>query len=345
MITKEFITRRDSEDVFLYHMKNTRGAEIKVTNYGAIIVSIRMPDRKGEFDEVALGYDDVRTYLEGNPYYFGCIVGRYANRIKDARFVLNGRTYQLNCNEGKNQLHGGIVGFHERTFRGRVENDDLVLSYASPDGEEKYPGTLDVEVRYTLTESNSVEIKYEAKSDADTIINLTNHSYFNLNGANSRVLDHYLMVDADYFIPTDRELIPTGELRHVEGTPFDFRTIHKIGDHVFDYDYEAIEIGRGYDNTMVFNGKGLRKVAELYDESTGRVMEVITDQPGGQFFTAHIIHDGTRGLGGKIYGPYYGMCLEPQVYPDSPNRTNFPDCVLRKDSVYRNTAVYAFSVR
>ncbi len=345
MIVKEFITKLDNEDIFLYRMKNAYGAEMKITNYGAIVASIRMPDKKGEFDEVVLGYDDVNTYIENNPYYFGCVVGRYANRIKDGKFVLNGKTYQLNRNEGKNHLHGGVSGFHQKVWTGKIENDELILSYTSPDGEEKFPGNVEIDIKYTLTEDNIVEIRYEAKSDADTIINLTNHSYFNLNGAKSRVLDHYLMMDADYFIPTDKELIPTGELRHVEGTPFDFRKMHKISDHVFDYAYEAIDIGRGYDHTMVFNGKGMRKAAELYDEASGRCMEVVTDQPSAQLFTAHIIREGTQGLGGKVYGQYYGVCIEPQVYPNSPNVEHFPDCVLRKGDVYKNMARYAFSVK
>ncbi len=341
-ISKDFVCKKDGKDVYSYCFKNAKGAEMKITNYGAIIISIRMPDKHNKFDEVVLGYDNVETYIEDNPFYFGCIIGRYANRIKGGSFYLGDQRIQLNCNEGKNHLHGGNEGYHQRVFDGEIKDNAIILTYLSPDGEENYPGNLLVKVRYELTDDNEVHITYEAKSDADTIINLTNHSYFNLNGGKKHILDHILFLDADYYTPTNEELIPTGELKSVKNTPYDFRDSHKISDTVFDFSSKDVTIGRGYDITMVMNGSGLRKVAELTDVSSGRKMDVFTDQPGVQFFTAHIIHPGTIGLGGQKYGPYYGICLEPQVYPDSPNKENFPNCVLRKDEIYTNTCIYKF---
>ncbi|NLM19307.1 MAG: galactose mutarotase [Clostridiaceae bacterium] len=345
MISKKYITEHKNKEIYLYHFKNESGSEMKVTNYGAIITSIKMPDRDGFFDEVSLGYEDVSSYIKDNPFYFGCIIGRYANRIKNGRFTLNNINYQLTTNEGKNQLHGGHIGFHQRTWEGRVEEDVLILSYLSPDGEELYPGTVQIEVKYQLTNENEIIISYEGVSDKDTIINLTNHSYFNLNGSKSAIFDHELFIDADYFTPTDEELIPTGELRHVEGTAFDFRESRKIGERIFDFEDEAISIGNGYDHNYVLNGSGLRKVAEVNEQTTGRCMEVFTNQPGMQFFTAHIIHPNTIGSNNNIYEPYYGICLEPQVHPDSPNKDHFPNCVLRRGETYHNETIYKFSAK
>ena len=345
MIQQKRIGTVQGKDLYEYRFTNKSGAEMVVSNYGAIIKSITMPDRNGHFDDVVLGYDDMQTYVQNNSNYFGCIIGRYGNRIKNGTFQIDGTTYQLGCNEGENHHHGGFVGFHQRMWEGEIDGDSLVLSYTSPAGEERYPGTLQAQVRYSLTDDNAVELDYTARTDADTVVNLTNHSYFNLNGGAAPIYDHTLWMDADTFIPTDGERIPTGEFKDVTGTPFDFRKARRLGDGVLDDKDEDIVIGSGYDHTIMVNGSGLRKAAEVCDPVSGRCMEVVTDQPGIQFFSGRIIQKGTKGLRGKLYGPHYGLCLEPQVPPNSPNEERFPDCVLRKGETYRHMTRYVFSVK
>lgn len=345
MISKKMLKVHNGKEIYQFTIQNEHGAELVVTNFGVTIIAIRMPDRNGKLDEVVLGYDDIETYIKHDGLYFGSIIGRYGNRIKDGRFQLNGKTFQLNRNESSNHLHGGRVGFDQKVWESEIQEDSVVFEYFSPDGEENYPGNLSTKVRYSLSNGNAVIIEYEANCDQDTIINLTNHAYFNLNGATAEVYDHLLTIDADFFTPTDNELIPTGELRCVGDTPFDFRNQRRIGESVCDYDHEAIAIGNGYDHNFVLNGEGERKVAELYDPSTGRLMEVITDQPSMQFFTGYKIPESSKGLNGKVYGPYYGICLEPDVSPNSPNEADFPNCILRKGEVYTNVCKYIFSTK
>lgn len=340
----------DGRPVSLFTLENASGMTVKITNYGGIITSIRVPDREGTPGEVALGYDSLSTYLEGSPY-FGCITGRYANRIAKGQFTLNGETFTLATNNGPNHLHGGLEGFDKKRWEADSFSEEgspgVRLTYVSPDGEEGYPGTLSVTVSYTLLDDNSLRIDYEATTDAPTILNLTNHTYFNLkDGGESSAMDHELRLPADRFIPTDETNIPLGELRSVEGTVFDFRTPTPIGSRIEAED-EQIENGYGYDHTYVINrdGDGLQLAAEVYDPTSGRFMEVLTDQPGVQLYTGNHL-DGTYvGRGEVAYAKRSALCLETQHFPDSPNRPDYPSTVLTPGDTFRSTTIYRFSVR
>ncbi len=339
----------DGTPVDLYTLTNNNGMRVQITNYGGIVTSLWVPDKNGNLGDVVLGYDHLDGYLKASPY-FGCIVGRYGNRIAKGKFTLNDKTYLLATNNGPNHLHGGVKGFDKVVWQARpIKSSDAVgleLSYLSPDGEEGYPGNLSAKVTYTLTNDNALHIDYEATTDQPTICNLTHHSYFNLKDAGaSPILDHELMLDADYFTPVDETLIPTGELRPVEGTPFDFRHPTAIGARI-NADDQQLKFGLGYDHNFVLNGTmgELRMVGKLSEATTGRVMEIWTTEPGIQFYSGNFLDGSIIGKNGTVYYHRHGLCLETQHYPDSPNHLNFPSTVLNPGEKYQTTTVYRFSI-
>jgi aldose 1-epimerase len=339
---KHFGQLPDGAPVDLYTLKSAQ-IEVSVTNYGAHIVAIRTPDRNGKTDDVALGYDTLAEYVAGKPF-FGAMVGRYANRIAKGSFTLDGQRYQLAQNDGMNSLHGGRVGFDKRLWQGHVETTSVVLTYVSPDGEEGYPGALHTTVRYTVSGAE-LRIDYLATTDRDTVLNLSNHTYFNLAGAGSGpILDHRVTLYADRFTPVDATLIPTGELRAVAGTPFDFRQAHPIGERIEGTD-EQLRFGHGYDHNWVLNGYGgdPKPAARVYDPKSGRVLEVLTSEPGLQFYTANFLDGTTYGKGGKQYTRRSAFCMETQHFPDSPNHPSFPSTVLKPGQTFRSTTIFRFS--
>ena len=352
ILKESFGKTADGESVDIYTLKNHRGMQVRITNYGGIVVSLTAPDRNRKFADLVLGYNDLDSYLKPPFPYFGAIVGRYANRIAKGRFTLNGEEYKLAVNNGENTLHGGIKGFDKvvwkvKQVRTTPAGPALFLTYLSKDGEEGYPGNLTVTVVYTLTNNNELKIDYTASTDKDTVTNLTHHSYFNLAGeGNGDILDHQLVLKANRFIPTDAGAIPTGELRNVAGTPFDFRTATAIGARI-NGDDEQLKLGKGYDHTWVINGRAgsLRQAAIAYEPKSGRVMEVWTTEPGVQFYTGNYLDGTITGKAGKPYPRRSGFCLETQHYPDSPNQPNFPTTTLKKGAVYRSTTIYRFSAR
>jgi aldose 1-epimerase len=339
---------RNQEPVELYTLTNANGMEARIMTYGGTVVSLRVQDRNGRLSDVVLGYDSLDGYLKDNAY-FGSIIGRYGNRIGKARFTLNGEEYTLSKNNGENTLHGGSKGFHTVVWKAtEVKAKDgvgLSLSYLSKDGEEGFPGNLSVTVIYTLTNKNELKIDYSATTDKDTVVNLTNHSYFNLAGQGS-ILGHELMINADRFTPVDSGLIPTGELRSVKGTPMDFTTPTAIGERI-DQQYEQLVLGRGYDHNWVLKrGSGkLALAARVYEPTSGRVMEVYTTEPGLQFYSGNFLDGSITGKGGQVYNKRFGFCLETQHFPDSPNKPAFPSTVLRAGERYHRTAIYRFTVR
>ena len=342
-----FGTSPDGE-ASLYTLTNANGMEVDITNYGAIITGIRVPDRDGNMADVAHGFPSLEGYLGEDPY-FGATIGRYGNRIANARFELNGETYQLPANDGPNSLHGGPNGFHAQFWNATEVDEDgatgVELQRTSPDGEEGYPGNLDVTVRYTLTDDNELRIQYTATTDQATPVNLTNHSYFNLSG-DGTILDHVLMIDADAYTPVNNTLIPTGELRSVDGTPFDFREPTPIGERI-EADDEQLGFGQGYDHNWVLNSEGgsLASVATLYDPSSGREMEVLTTEPGLQFYSGNFLDGSLTGKEGKSYELRSALCLETQHFPDSPNQPEFPSTILEPGDTYSTETVYRFSTR
>ncbi len=338
---KPFGKTTDGAAVDLYVLKSEK-LEAAITNYGGRVVSLKVPDRAGKSADIVVGFDNMDGYLKENPY-FGALVGRYGNRIAHGKFKLNGHEYTLVRNNGENHLHGGTRGFDKRVWTATPESDGVVLTYFSKDGEEGYPGNLSVTVRYTLS-GNELKIDYQAKTDKDTILNVTNHSYFNLAGqGEGDVLKHRVTIMADRFNPVDKTLIPTGELRKVEGTPFDFRTPHAIGERI-GRDDEQIKFGGGYDHNWVLNSqRGVLSLAARVEEpTTGRVMEVLTTQPGMQFYTGNFLDGTITGKGGKAYKRRFAFCMETQHYPDSPNHPAFPSVVLKPGEQYRSTTVFRF---
>lgn len=329
----------------LYTLTNKNGMEVSITNYGGRVVTLKAPDRAGRMADVVLGFDNLDGYLRQNPF-FGALVGRYGNRIAKGKFTLDGREYTLARNNGENALHGGLRGFDKVYWEPRVEGNRLLLHYLSKDGEEGYPGNLDTTVSYTLTDANELRIDYAATTDKDTVVNLTNHSYFNLAGqGEGDILSHRMMIDADRFTPVDAGLIPTGELRPVDKTPFDFRQPVEIGARINDAD-EQLTFGKGYDHNFVLNGHvgTLRLAARATEPKSGRVMEVLTTEPGLQFYTGNFL-DGSITGKGKVYKHRYGFCLETQHFPDSPNKPQFPSVVLKPGQKYHTTTVYRFSAQ
>ncbi|HDP98335.1 MAG TPA: galactose mutarotase [bacterium] len=339
----------DGMAVDLYTLTNDHEVSVQITNYGGIVTLILVPDKNENLGDVVLGFDNLEGYLQNNPY-FGCIIGRYGNRLARGKFKLNGKNYSLATNNEPNHLHGGIKGFDKVVWSAKeIKNKDTIgleLTYLSADGEEGYPGNLSIMVIYALTNDNMLRIDYEANTDQPTIVNLTNHSYFNLKDAGATsILDHELTLDADYFTPVDKTLIPTGELRPVAGTPFDFRKPIKVGDWI-GADDEQIKIGRGYDHNFALNGKAgeLRLIGKLRESTTGRVMEIWTTEPGIQLYSGNFLDGSITGKNGTVYYYRHGLCLETQHYPDSPNQANFPSTILNPTEKYKTTTVYKFLV-
>ncbi|MHC4474501.1 MAG: aldose epimerase family protein [Planctomycetota bacterium] len=337
----------DGTEVELYTLTNANGVRARIMTYGAIVVSLEVPDRDGKLGDIVLGFDSLEEYLKDHPY-FGCIVGRYGNRIGNATFTLDGVNYQLAANNNGNHLHGGINGFDKQVWDGEpVKQDNAVgveLSYLSKDGEEGYPGNLSCTVIYTLTNTDELKVEYEATTDKPTPVNLTHHGYFNLAGAGEGdILGHELILNADRFTPVDNGLIPTGELRPVKGTPLDFTKPTAIGARI-NQDDQQLEFGLGYDHNFVLNSGGgkLTLAAKLYEPTTGRVMEIHTTEPGIQFYSGNFL-DGTNiGKGGKVYKHRYAFCLETQHFPDSPNKPDFPSVILEPGQKYTHVTVHKF---
>jgi len=340
----------NGKETGLYKLSNANGMEVYVTNYGAVIVAILAPDRDGNMDDIALGYNEVEPYgMAGDPN-FGAVVGRFGNRIDGGKFSLDGKTYDLPINEdnNNNQLHGGKKGFGELVWDVvGVSDNAITLGLKSPDGDMGYPGTLDVMVEYVLTDENELEVGYRAVTDAPTVINLTQHTYFNLLGeGKGKILDHELMMKADHFIPIDERSIPTGDIAPVEGTPMDFTSPAKIGSRLNE-DFEQLVVGNGYDHCWVINKEkdGLELCASVYCEETGRFMEVLTTEPGVQLYIGNFLNGSQVGKSGAAYERRSGLCLETQHYPDSPNQPDFPSTVLRPGEEFFSLTVFKFSVK
>lgn len=336
--------------VSLFTLRTPSGFEARITNFGGIVTHLFTPDRDGNLGDVVLGHDTLAPYLgRAQSPYFGALIGRHANRVARGRFELDGQTYQLPVNNGPNSLHGGPGGFDQVVWQPEAMDGDepsLRLTYVSPDGEEGYPGSLTVAVTYTLTNANELRLHYRATTNAPTILNLTNHSYFNLTGsANRDILDHELTIHAEHVTPIDETLIPTGEFGPVDGTPFDFRSPRTIGERVNDDD-EQLTFAGGYDHNFVLarGPRDLTHVAHLFDPSSGRAMDVLTTQPGVQFYSGNFLDGSIRGKGGQVYGHRWALCLETQHFPDTPNQPNFPSTTLRPGEVFESSTVYAFSV-
>ncbi len=341
-----FGTTADGKAVDIYTLRNRNGMEMRVTAYGGIVVSLTAPDRHGRFADIVLGYDSLNGYLKATPY-FGAIIGRYANRIGGAKFSLDGKTYKLAANDGPNSLHGGVKGFDKVVWNAKASESAqgavLELTYLSKDGEEGFPGDLSVKVVHTLTAQNELRIDFTATTDAPTICNLTNHSYFNLAGGGD-VLGHEVYINAGRFTPANATLIPTGELRPVDGTPFDFRKPTPIGARIHADDPQ-LKLAKGYDQNFVIGQRPgeLALHARIREPKSGRVLELWSTKPGLQLYTGNYLDGSIVGKGGVTYQRFGGFCLEPQLFPDSPNHPEFPSPVLRPGEVYRNSIVYKFS--
>lgn len=340
----------EGKEVDIFTLCNSNGMTAKILNYGGIVVSLTVPDRNGRFDDVVLGYDKLDGYLKKGPF-FGAIIGRHANRIENASFEINGIVYYVTKNEGENQIHGGLTGFDKVVWQANIvtkgQDECLELSYTSKDGEEGYPGNLDVKVTYTLTDDNALKIDYFAVSDKDTVVNLTNHSYFNLSGhASGNILKHEVRINADRFTVNDKNSIPTGEIRDVKGTPMDFTKLTTVEAGIFSK-YQQIEFGHGYDHNWVLNvsEERLVKAAEVFDASSGRVMEVYTTMPGVQFYSGNYVDESEYCKDGVKYGRNSGLCLETQYFPNALKHRNFPSPILKAGEQYKHRTIYKFSIK
>jgi len=344
----------DFDEIRLYTLRNSSGTEVKICNYGATVTSIRIADRKGQYADVALGYDSVEGYMNAvDKPYFGAIVGRYGNRIAKGKFTLDGETYSLARNNDPNHLHGGVIGFDKVVWGAEpIEGSGYTgvkLAYHAKDREEGYPGNLTCKVVYKLNDRNELEIEYSATTDKATPVNLTNHTYFNLAGeGNGTILDHELYINADHYTPVDATLIPTGAIAPVKGTPFDFTAPKPIGRDIGQQN-EQLKFGLGYDHNFVLNKVGkpgkMAVAATVYEPNSGRFMEVFTEEPGVQFYCGNFLDGRLTGKAGKPYVHRGGFCLETQHYPDSPNQPNFPSTILRPGETYKTRTMYRFSVR
>ena len=339
----------DGASVEIYTLKDEK-IEVQIMTYGGFVLSVKVPDRTGKVEDVVLGFDAPSGYYENNhstsAAFLGPIVGRYANRIAHGKFALDGKEYTLPKNNGDNTLHGGPGGFHSRMWTSKAISDGVELKYLSKDGEEGFPGNLSVTVRYTL-KGDDLKIEYSANTDKPTVLNLTNHSYFNLSGqGHGTILTEQLKLNASRFTPVDSGLIPTGQLKSVAGTPFDFLKIHAVGESI-NADDEQIRLGHGYDHNFVIDsgGKELTQAAEVYDPASGRVLEVLTTEPAVQFYTSNFLDGSIKGKGGVAYPRNGALCLETQHFPDSPNHPDFPTTVLRPGSEFHSTTIFRFSVR
>jgi len=337
----------DGRAATLYTLTNANGMIARISDLGGVIAQLHVPDRNGVFADVVHGFDSVEPYM-GDSHYFGALIGRYGNRIANGRFTLDGVSYQLDVNNGVNHLHGGSEGFHRRLWEVETfftaQSAGLILTYVSPDGEQGYPGTVEATVIYELRNDNELRIAFHAVADKATPVNMTNHAYFNLAGQGT-ILDHELTIAADAYTPVDSGLIPQGPPAPVAGTPFDFRSPHKIGARI-NADDQQLAYGTGYDHNFVLNKTGasvLEVAARVVDPSSGRVLEVLTQEPGIQFYSGNFLHDGMAGKG-RIYSHRSGFCLEPQHFPDSPNRPDFPSTILRPNQEYATVMAYRFSV-
>ena len=350
IMKENYGTTPEGEVVEQYTLQNSEGMEVKIITYGGRITSLTAPDKKGDFENVVLGFGSLEQYLEDNPF-FGALIGRYGNRIAQGKFTLDEEEYTLAQNDGENHLHGGEKGFDQVIWTAEEPaegSNSLKLTYISEDMEEGYPGRLKTTVTYTLNDDNSLDVEYHSTTDKKTVVNLTQHSYFNLSGNfSTKILDHRVEINADTFVPVNENLIPIGELKPVAGTPFDFREPTRIGENI-EADYEQIERGLGYDHTWVLNGKdsGMRFAASALDPQTGRYMEVHTTEPGIQFYTGNFL-DGTLPIPGEEgnYEKRSGFCLETQHYPDSPNQGNFPSVILEPGETYSTKTSFKFSTR
>jgi len=351
--SRKFGKLEDGREVELFRLINKNGMQVEITNYGGIIIKLLVPNLKGELKDVVLGYDSLEEYIS-DKNYFGALVGRYANRISGAEFEIEGRKYPLDANEKSSEnvccLHGGNKGFNSVLWDAEItdhkENKALKLSYFSPDGESGFPGNLDVNVYYILREDNKLVIEYEAETDAPTAVNLTNHSYFNLKGhGNGVISDHLIYINADNFTPVDKSLIPTGEIRNVKDTPFDFSAINEIG-KMMDLEDEQLKIAGGYDHNFVLNKEGSEfdLAAGVIDTISGIKMEVYTTEPGVQFYTGNFLEKSTKGKSSKEYKEQSGFCLETQHYPDSPNIDKFPSVLLMPGDKYHSKTVFDFKL-
>ncbi|MFO7867661.1 MAG: aldose epimerase family protein [Candidatus Aminicenantes bacterium] len=334
----------DGREVDLYTLANGRGMKTGIMTYGATVVFLEVPDRHGNSADITLGHDSLEGYLEASPY-FGAIVGRYANRIAEGRFTLDDKEYELAANDGKNHLHGGLRGFDKVIWEAEAAEKEnavgVTFRYSSPHGEEGYPGNLDCSVTYWLTEDGELKLEYHAVTDKATPVNLTHHSYFNLAGqGNGDILGHELMLNADKYTPVNDQLIPTGEIKPVKGTPFDFTSPHTIGERIH-------QVPGGYDHNFVLksNGEKPAPAARVYEPESGRVMEIHTTEPGIQFYSGNFLDGTITGKSGKVYHQHYGFCLETQHFPDSPNHPHFPPTILRPGEAHTSTTVYKFGVK
>jgi aldose 1-epimerase len=347
--SKPFGTMPDGTEVKQYTMTNKQGVVINVINYGGIITSIIVPDKNGNMGDVVLGYDSLSHYVKNNPY-FGALIGRYGNRIAKGKFQLDGKQYTLATNNGENHLHGGVKGFDKVIWNieegTSTDGVALKVTYKSPDMEEGYPGTLQAEVQYILTDRNELRIRYTATTDKKTIVNLTQHTYFNLNEAKSDILSHQLTINADKYLPVDKTLIPAGSPADVAGTPFDFRQPKTIGSRIGE-NHEQLKAGKGYDHCWALNNatNELSEAAVLYDSVSGREITVLTTEPGIQFYSGNFLDGSNKGKGGIAYNFRFGLCLETQHFPDSPNRPDFPSVTLEPGKTYSTETVYRFATR
>lgn len=350
-ITKSpFGTTPEGQSVDLYTLRNSKGMEAQIMTYGGIVTSLKVADKGGKFSDVVLGHDNLDSYVKSNPY-FGALIGRYGNRIANGKFTLDGKVYTLPQNNGSNCLHGGVKSFDRVVWKAKsaamtANGPELQLSYLSKDGEEGFPGNLAVTAAYRISEENALEVRFAATTDKKTVVNLTHHSYFNLRSAGD-VLNHVVTINADRFTPVNENLIPLGELRSVKGSAFDFTIPTTIGARI-NNDEEQLKLGRGYDHNWVVNQTKpgeLTRVATVSEASSGRVLEVWSDEPGTQFYTGNFLDGTITGKGGWVYQQRHGFCFEPQHFPDSPNQPQFPSTVLSPGQTFKNVIIYKFSTK